>query len=133
MDRQNLIVDFEDGSVATFTLSCGTVRPSRYIHIVGTNGEIEGKLEDDKFTYRVYDKDNVSYEEKIIDVSNEIVNNATYGGHSGGDYGIMYDLVRYLNGEKASKSITLLDDSVESHFLVYGAEESRKALKPINL
>ena len=129
MDRQNLIVDFEDGSVATFTLSCGTVRPSRYIHIVGTNGEIEGKLEDDKFTYRVYDKDNVRYEEKIIDVSKEIVNTATYGGHSGGDYGIMYDLVRYLNGEKASKSITLLDDSVESHFLVYGAEESRKTLK----
>ena len=133
MDRQNILVDFENGSLATFTLSCGTVRPARYIHIVGTDGEIEGKLEEDKFVYRVYEKGGVTYKEEIVDVSQKVVNNAVYGGHSGGDYGIMYDLVRYLNGDRSSMSITLLDDSVASHLLVYAAEESRKTRKVIDL
>ena len=133
MDRQNVLVDFEDGSVASFTLSCGTVRPARYIHIIGTEGEIEGKLEEDKFIYRLYNKDDVSFTEEVIDLSGKVVNNALYGGHSGGDYGIMHDIVRYLNGDGVSASITFLDDSVASHFLVYAAEESRKANRVIEL
>ena len=126
MDRQNLIVDFEDGSVVSFTLSCGTCRPDRYIHVVGTKGEIEGKLEENRFILRTYNGREVSYREEIVDVSQKIVNKAKYGGHSGGDYAIMYDLVRYLNGERNSMSITLLKDSIASHLLVYAAEESRK-------
>ena len=133
MDRQNLLVDFEDGSVASFTLSCGASRTDRYIHIVGTDGEVEGKVESNKFVYRTYIAEKVCYEEEVIDLSQQVVNNAKYGGHSGGDYGIMYDLVRYLNGDKSSMSITLLDDSVNSHLLVYGAEESRKTGKAIEI
>ena len=133
MDRQNVLVDFVDGSVASFTLSCGTVRPARYIHLRGTDGEIEGKLEEDKFIYRVYNKGTVSFKEEVVDVSCAIVNNAKYGGHSGGDYGIMHDIVRCLNGTEVSSSITLLDDSVQSHFIVFGAEESRKTNKVVEL
>ena len=131
MDRQNLIVDFSNGSVAAFTLSCGTCRPDRYIHIIGTEGEIEGKVEENKFIYRTYDKDNVSFKEELVDVRDQVVNRAKYGGHCGGDYGIMHDLVRYLNGDKSSMSITLLEDSMASHLLVYAAEESRKTGKII--
>ncbi|MBQ7373488.1 MAG: Gfo/Idh/MocA family oxidoreductase [Clostridia bacterium] len=130
MDRQNLIVDFEDKSVVAFTLSCGTSKPDRYIHIVGTDGEIEGKLEENKFIVRKYDETTISFKEEIVDLTTQIINKAKYGGHSGGDYGIMNDLVRYLNGERASLSITHLHDSVASHLLVYGAEESRKTQRP---
>ena len=126
MDRQNVLVDFEDGSVASFTLTGGACRPDRYVHIVGTDGEIEGKLEENKFVYRTYDPVTNGYREEVVDVSAQIVNKALYGGHSGGDYGIMHDLVRHLNGEKTSDSITLLADSIESHLLVYAAEESAK-------
>ncbi len=133
MDRQNILVDFADGSLATFTLSCGTSRPARYIHIVGTDGEIEGKLEEDKFVLRRYVKDDVSYTEEVVDLSTKVVNNATYGGHSGGDYGIMHDIVRYFNGDNSSVSITWLDDSVESHLLVFAAEDSRKTRSVVEL
>lgn len=133
VDRQNVLIDFEDGRVVAFTLSCATCKPDRYIHVVGTKGEIEGKLEENKYVYRVYDKDNIGYKEEVVDLSGEIVNKALYGGHSGGDYGIMHDIVRYLNGESTSKSITLLQDSVKSHYIVYGAEESRKTGKVIKL
>lgn len=133
VDRQNVLVDFEDGSLATFTLSCGTCRPDRYVHIVGTDGEIEGKVEENKFTYRIYDEEHIGYSEETVDVSEQIINKAKHGGHSGGDYGIMYDLVRYLNGEKTSRSITLLSDSIESHLIVYAAEESVKTGKAVTL
>ena len=133
VDRQNVIVDFEDGRVVAFTLSCATGRPDRYVHIVGTKGEIEGKLEENRFIYRTYDKQSVSYKEEIIDVSKKVINRAKYGGHCGGDYAIMYDLVRYLNGEGTSSSITFLHDSMASHFLVYGAEESRKTGNVVEL
>jgi hypothetical protein len=56
-----------------------------------------------------------------------------YGGHSGGDYGIMQDIVRYFNGDHSSKSMTLLDDSVESHLLVFASEDSRKTRRVVEL
>lgn len=133
VDRQNLIVDFEDGSVAAFTLSGGTCRPDRYIHVVGTLGEIEGKLEENKFVFRKYNADAVWYSEEVIDLKDKIVNKVKFGGHSGGDYGIMHDIVRYLNGERTSASITLLKDSIGSHLLVYGAEQSRKTYKTVKI
>ena len=132
VDRQNVIVDFADGSVGTFTLSCGASRPDRYIHVVGTLGEIEGKVEENKFVYRTYDAENVGFTETVIDVGEKIVKKGSCG-HNGGDYGIMYDIVRYLNGDAASSSITFLEDSVNSHLLVYGAEESRKTYKTVKL
>ena len=53
------------------------------------------------------------------------------GGHGGGDYAIMYELIRYLNGEGSSVSITKLDDSIFSHLVVYAAEESRKTARVV--
>ena len=133
VDRQNVLVNFDDGRVVAFTLSCGTCRPDRYIHVVGTEGEIEGKLEENKYVFRTYNKDVIGYSEEVIDLKDQIVNKAMYGGHSGGDYGIMHDIVRYLNGERASASITHLADSVASHLIVYAAEESRKTDKKVKI
>ena len=56
IDRQNVIVDFENGSCGTFDLVGGTTVAGRYLHIVGTKGEIEGKLNEDKFLLRKYSK-----------------------------------------------------------------------------
>lgn len=61
------------------------------------------------------------------------INNAKHGGHSGGDYAIMHDLVRYLNGDESSISITSIEDSVNGHLCVYAAEESRKSERFVNI
>ena len=45
----------------------------------------------------------------------------------------MNDLIRYLNGERTSLSITTLDDSVNGHLCVFAAEESRKEEKVVRL
>ena len=126
VDRQNIIVEFENGSCCTFTLVGGTTLPDRYLHIVGTKGEIEGKLEENKFTLRKYDPNRVRTEGEPVDISKEMVNNAKFGGHSGGDFAIMHDLIAYLNGDESSVSITKLEDSINGHLCVYAAEKSRK-------
>lgn len=131
VDRQNAIVSFANGSMATFNLVGGSQKAGRYLHIVGTMGEIEGYLENDRFTLRTYDRECFYGREEEIEV--HPVNHAKYGGHNGGDYAIMHDLIRYLNGDESSVSITSLADSVNGHLCIYAAEESRKTNDIIDL
>ncbi|MBQ8342972.1 MAG: Gfo/Idh/MocA family oxidoreductase [Clostridia bacterium] len=127
-DRQTVNVLFENGSIASFTMVGATNKPGRYIHICGTKGEIEGRLEDGKFVLRIFDRsgDKFWYDEELVDVNKDVVVSVEYGGHGGGDYAIMYELVRYFSGDTSSVSITSLDDSVNGHLVVYAAEESVK-------
>ncbi len=134
-DRQTVNVLFDNGSIASFTMVGGVNKAGRNIHICGTKGEIEGRLEDGKFALRSFDRSgtNFTYNEEIIDVNKEVVISVEYGGHGGGDYAIMHELVRYFNGDTSSVSITSLDDSVNGHLVVYAAEESVKTGKGICL
>ncbi len=127
-DRQTVNIEFDNGSVVSFTMVGGTCKAGRYIHIIGTKGEIEGYLEDGKFTLRTFDRSpgNFTFHEQLIDVNAEIRSSANYVGHAGGDYAIMHEQVRYLNGDTSSVSITDIDDSINSHLVVYAAEESVK-------
>ena len=46
-------------------------------------------------------------------------------GHAGGDEGLVEDMVAYFRDEPCSNSISTLDQSVESPYMAFGAEESR--------
>ncbi len=129
VDRQTVQISFANGSLVSFNLVGGASKPDRYIHVVGTTGEIEGKVEESQFVIRKHHNHDVGWKEEIIDVNNNIVNHAKFGGHMGGDFMIMHDLVAYLNGDRSSLSITSIDDSVNGHLIVYAAEESRKTNK----
>ena len=60
-------------------------------------------------------------ETRIVDFDTSL---ATVGGHGGGDYFMMTQLWKVLNGEEG-KGITYLDVSIESHLMSFAAEESR--------
>lgn len=127
VDRQVLSVEFENGSTVMFTMVGGTSKAGRYLHIVGAKGEIEGHLEDNAFALRLFDRsgNNFKYNETIIDFSKDVKLNAMYSGHGGGDALLIHDLVRYLNGDDSSISITNINDSINGHCLVFAAETSR--------
>ena len=133
VDRQNVIVSFKNGSNCTFTLVGGTVKADRYIHIVGTTGEIEGKLDDNKFILRKYADGTFSGTSEVIDITSEVISNAKYGGHNGGDFAIMHDLIAYLHGDKSSVSITKLNDSVNGHLCIFAAEKARKEKQTVTI
>jgi len=121
VDRQNVIVEFENGSIGTFDLIGSVAKADRYIHVVGEDGEIFGNRSDGVYTVRTYDYRAKEYVERRYDINGEIV-----GGHSGGDVGILTDICAYLNGDKPSVSLTGIEDSVNGHLCVYAAERSRK-------
>lgn len=130
VDRQNVLVTFANGSIATFNLVGGSQKPGRFLHIVGTKGEIEGILENNEFTLRTHSRE--GYCGKAEKIELHPINNAKYGGHSGGDYAIMHDLLRHLNGDRSSVSITSIDDSINGHLCIFAAEESRKTNRIID-
>ena len=128
VDRQNIIVYFENGSVGTFSLIGATAKGERYIHIVGENGEIIGSHTEGFFTVRKYDFEKKRYTEEKVDTSANANDE-----HLGGDTGMMTDLCNYVLGDTSSISITSINDSVNGHLCVYAAERSRKSDKIINL
>ena len=132
-DRQVVCIEFEDGSTAAFTMVGATPRAGRKIHICGTHGEIDGWLEDGKFILRLFDRSGSEWRcvDEEIDVHSEVHNSVQYGGHGGGDYAIMHELLRYLDGDDSSVSITNLNDSINGHRVVYLAEEARKLNKTL--
>ena len=134
VDRQTLNVEFEDGVTAVFTMVGGTSKAGRYLHIVGTHGEIEGHLESNEFALRVFDRseDKYTYNEEIVNVADRVKNHSKYAGHGGGDYLLMSDTVDYIGEGKASVSVTDINDSVNGHCLVFAAEKARKQVAVID-
>ena len=136
VDRQCVSVQFGNGSIGTLNMVGGASKAGRHIHIVCEYGEIVGYIEDNKILVRVFDKDKVWYDEEWIDFSAENdlgEEDNSVGGHYGGDYYIMKDLVRFLNGMPTSVSTTVIDDSINSHLICYAAEKSRKENVVVNL
>lgn len=129
VDRQCVSVQFANGSIGTLNMVGGASIPDRHIHVICEYGEIVGYIGSNKLTVRVFNKDKIAADETCIDFSAENdlgeEDNAV-GGHYGGDYYIMKDLVRFLNGEATSVSTTVIGDSVNSHLICYAAEKSRK-------
>ena len=136
VDRQCVSVEFENGSIATLNMIGASSRGTRHTHIVCEYGEIAGCVDDNKILVRVFDKEQFRPVDEYIDL-NEVnalsdEDNAM-SGHYGGDYYIMKDLVRFLNGEQTSVATTVIEDSVNSHLICYAAEKARKGKVVVEL
>lgn len=123
VDHQGLMIKFANGSTAFHSMISAVPRPGRKIHIIGTDGEIEGFFENNKFVIRKFDFKTSFYIEREVDVSKQIDKNV---GHGGGDIGLIRDMVRRMQGEQASIAATDIIDSINGHECVYAAERSRK-------
>ena len=128
VDRQNIIVKFENGSIGTFDLIGAVAKGDRYIHVVGEDGEIFGVHCQNAFTVRKYD-----FEKKCYTETKYETNVDPKDEHLGGDVGMMTELCNYLCGDKSSVSITSIADSVNGHLCVYAAEKSRKSDTVVHL
>ena len=117
--------------MGTLNLVGACAKAERFLHIVGTNGEIEGVFEHNEFTLRVFTREGrrYFYDTETIDTRE----GADNGKHGGGDNEIMKHLVAYLRTGVPSLSLTSIDDSIEGHLCVYAAEISRKEGRTIDL
>lgn len=120
VDHQTVNMLFDGGVTAAFTM-CAFNRGGRWIHIMGTKGELHASLTADEEPIRLYD-----FETKTTSEIPVTGRDGLPSGHGGGDRGIIESLYGYLTGQSVSPSISGIRVSVDSHLLAFAAEESRR-------
>ena len=130
VDRQTVSVNFSNGSVGTLNMIGGTTRGGRDIYITGSRGEIQGHWESNEFMLRMNNGRLREYTERKFSVEDELNPGS---GHMGSDFEIMKTLIRYLNGDRTSFSITKIEDSINGHLCVYAADQSRKEKRIVSI
>lgn len=118
VDHQTVNLLFEDDITVTFGMNAFN-KGGRYIHIMGTEGEVNAALDGDA-PIKFYNFTTCETEE--IPMSGK---DGISGGHGGGDEGIVYDLYEYLNDTYEGKSVPDIEDSTINHLITFAAEESR--------
>lgn len=128
VDHQSVIIEFENGATASHDMITGTAQPGRHVHIWGTEGEIQGFMEDGSFVVRHPDpREGHEYCEEIVelDVSMDM--------HGGGDMRLVEDFVNAVRGEERSISSTDVLDSVYGHLIAYAADEAMMERKVVEI
>jgi hypothetical protein len=125
VDHQSVLVEFADSCTGTLNMIGGTAKPSRSLHLVGTLGEIEGRLEESRFVIRFPDpRPGHEYKERLVDLNVGGDMTGAHGGHGGGDMRLVADFLQVLNGKEPSISSTSLEDSVTGHWIGFSAERA---------
>ncbi|MNI18456.1 putative oxidoreductase YteT precursor [compost metagenome] len=114
VDHQVVNLQFKKGTTVAFTMTGFTKDNSRTFKLMGTEGEIRGHLEKNELELVLYN----GYKELIVP-------NKLEGGHSGGDYGMVRDIVRLMRTKPPAASPSQGMTSAFSHMLVFAAEHSR--------
>ncbi len=130
IENQTVVYNFENGASGTFNLVGGTPGAQRYIHVIGTKGEIRGVF--DHQTYQIKKPMPESYRGHVLeDVDLKITGDMTgaTGGHGGGDARLVADFVEYVKGGEPSISCTELKQSMVGHLSVFRADQSRRENK----
>ena len=115
VDRQVVNMEFENGSVATFTMTGLSADFFRELKIFGTKGQIRANMGTKEIVLHRFGE-----ESKTIPVDMGL----EASGHGGGDYGIMADFLRILREGGESRSSA--EASLQSHLICFAAERSRK-------
>ncbi len=126
VDHQTVNMLFEEDVTVTFTM-CAFNRGGRFIHIMGTRGELRAAM-DASSPITVFDFETRKTEE-IPMVSLDGIS----GGHGGGDEGIVSSFYEYLTGTYEGKSISDIEISVENHLIVFAAEKAREGMMVVDM
>lgn len=114
VDHQVVLMEFEKGVTASFTMNAFTKENTRTIKVFGTHGQIRGHMSKNE-----------------IEVSNwagetELIKPRTSAsGHGGGDHRLMQDFLAQLGSDHPVEGRTGARASAESHLIAFAAEESR--------
>lgn len=125
VDHQSVMIDFGDGCTATHNMVGGTARPMRSIHILGTDGEMQGVFENGKYVIRhINPRRGKEYSEERVDLKSTGDMQGERGGHGGGDLRLVADFVRMVRGENTSVSCTSIEDSINGHMVGFAADRA---------
>ncbi|MDQ0252666.1 putative dehydrogenase [Evansella vedderi] len=114
VDHQVVTMEFANKSTATLTMSGFTNKLERHISVLGTRGEMYGELSSNNLVVKEFGKKEEIYQ----------VTPSTFGGHAGGDFGIMEHFWKTLS-LPSSEIPSNGEDTIFSHIYAHMAEASR--------
>lgn len=126
VDHQTVNMLFEGGVTATFTM-CAFNKGGRFLHVMGTKGELHASLEGNG-SIKIYD-----FLTREVTTSPMHAEDGVIGGHGGGDTGIVITIYDYLVNKSNAKSIPTIEESCHNHMLVFAAEKSRLLSQVIDM
>lgn len=125
VDHQVVNMEFEGGESASFTMIAFTQARRRETRIFGTRGELIGD------GAKIHVHDFVTDQTETIDTS--IPNNLGLEGHGGGDYGLIHAFTTAVAENDPRKILSGPEETLQSHLMVFAAEQSRLKKKTILL
>jgi len=126
VDNQVVIMNFEGGRSASFTMTAFTPSSDRKTRIFGTLGHLEG---DGRYIHHF---DFLSDRKETIDT--KVQSDGTMlSGHGGGDFHLMKSFVSAVAGNDQSQILSGPVETLESHLIVFAAERSRMGGKIVEV
>ena len=118
-DHMSILMEFETGITATFSLTAQSSNIHRNIHIMCEDGEIHGDELDGSIKVTYFRRNSVEPE------NSRTLQTMKYdSGHGGGDSGIMEDFTSGLQ-QNSPDSRSSISRSVESHLMACAIEHAR--------
>ena len=126
VDNQIVNMIFDNGSTVSMTMTAFNSHGGRLTRIFGTRGSIDT----DSNTITLFDF--LTDKKTVIDTA--IKNDGgILSGHGGGDGGLMDAFISAVAEQDPSKILSGTDETLESHLMVFAAEESRKNGKVMDI
>ncbi|NQT93619.1 MAG: Gfo/Idh/MocA family oxidoreductase [Lentisphaerae bacterium] len=117
VDNQVVNMRFQGGRTAAFTMTAFTRAEARRTTIFGTRGEMIG----DGQTIRVFDF--LTDQTEVHDTGHN--DGTLLGGHGGGDFGLMDAFTAAVAKEDPDLILSGPAETLESHLMVFAAENAR--------
>ncbi len=117
VDNQVVNMQFDGGSTASLTMTAFTQATDRRIRIFGTRGELEG----DGSKIKLFDFLSDTWSDGWPQGDRA----SASGGHGGGDEALTNAFIEAVAGDDPSRILSGPEESLESHRMVFCAEESR--------
>ncbi|WP_433516596.1 Gfo/Idh/MocA family protein [Nonomuraea sp. CA-143628] len=117
VDHQVVTIEYEGGITAAFTMTAFTPLENRHTKLFGTKGQLTG---DGRFIH-IYEF--LSEETTTIDTS--LDGSSAAEGHAGGDAALIESFVSALHEGRPELILSGIQESVDSHRVVFAAERAR--------
>ena len=126
VDRQVVNLEFDNGAVASFTMTAFTTDMARQLKVCGTKGQITADMNANTVSLHRFG------ESGPREITLETPPQTNNYGHGGGDYYLMRDFVRAIqsggDGNLSSARVSL-----QSHLICFAAERSRVERRIVEL
>lgn len=120
VDHQVVLMEFEGGLTASFTMTAFSTMRGRNTRIFGTHGEITTDS-------RVITVDDFRTGERRVIDTDVNADEGAAGGHGGGDAGLMTAFTSALRHGDPSLLPSTAEESLRSHLMVFAAERARRS------